>query len=66
MGDYLYGFTEISAFPFFINYMLIDTACCNIVGLGGKDVKEAFVVAKIEICFGSIFGYITLTVLIRI
>ena len=66
MGNHLHGAAEIVAAPFLFDNRLIDTPRCDVIGLGGGDVGEAFVVSQVEVCFGAVFGYVAFAVFVRI
>ena len=66
MRNHLYGFPQISAFSFLIDYCLVDAPCSNVIGLGGKNVQESLVMPKVQIRFSTIFSYITLSMLVRV
>ncbi len=50
------GFAEVIAAAFAGDDALIDATAGEIVGLGERGMGEAFVVAEIEVRFGSIIG----------
>ena len=65
MGDDLHGSAVVTAAAFFINDGLINRAGGHAVQARHGGVGEAFVVTKIEIGFGTVFGDKHLTMLIR-
>src|SRR5215467_15242558 len=52
MRDYLHGLAQVVAPPLALNNLLIDAARGNIVGLRQTRMREALVVAQIEIRLG--------------
>lgn len=54
VGNDLYCFAQIVAFPFTVNDMLINLAGCDVAISGQGDVQIALVVAQIEVYFTSI------------
>ena len=59
----LNGVSEVFPAAFFSDDFRINLPCCHVCRLGQVDVEKAFIVANIEICFGTVFGNKNFTVL---
>lgn len=66
MRDNLYGFAEIIATAFLVDYGLEYASGCHIVGAGGQDISETFVVTEVEVRFMTIDRDITFAVFVGI
>jgi hypothetical protein len=66
MRNYLHGFPLVITPPFLADHSLIYLPGGYVVGLRSGNVQESLVMAEVQVGFSSIFGYITLSVLIRI
>ena len=66
MRNHLNRFTQIVSATFFVNHTFVDTSRSDIVGLCSLNTQETFVVSQVEVGFVSVYGYIALSVLIRI
>ena len=66
MRHNLNGLAQIVAAAFFVDDTLIDTARGDVVGAGGLDVGEAFVVTQVEVGLVAVDGYVALAVLIGV
>ena len=66
MRDNLDGLTQIVTPAFLVNYTLVDTAGSNVVGFGGLDTQESFIVSQVEVGFVPVYGYVAFSVFIRV
>jgi hypothetical protein len=66
MGHHLHGFAEESTLTLAPNYGVVDAAGSDVVGLRGRGVQEALVVAQVEVGFGAVIGDITFAMLVGI
>ena len=51
---------------FFVDDTFVDASGRDIVGRGGLDAQEAFVMTQVEIGFMAIHGYVAFAVFIRV
>jgi hypothetical protein len=63
VGNDLYRCAEVVALALLLQDAGIDAACGGVVGSLGRDAREAFVVAEIEIGFSAIIGDVDFAVL---
>ena len=69
VGDvwhYLDCLSEICSFSFFCDDCIIDSSGRHVVGLGGIDSEETFVVTEVEVGFCSVFSDVAFSVFIGI
>lgn len=57
----LNSFSQIVSFPFFVDDILIDFPCRQIIVFGETDIKKAFIVTKVQIHFPSVIQHKHLT-----
>ncbi len=63
--NHLHGFSQVIAAPLARNDLLVDAPAGEVIGLRQRRVREALVVAQVEIGFGAIVGDEHLAVLER-
>ena len=66
MRNDLHGLPKIITAAFFVDDRLIDSAGCNIVGAGGLNVCEPFVMTEVKIRFMAVNRDIALPMFIRV
>ena len=66
MGDNLNSLAQIVATAFFVDYTLVDASCRDVVGFGLLYCPEALIIAQVEVGLVSVYGYITLSVLVGV
>ena len=66
VGDDLYRFSEKFAFTFAGDDIIIYASSGDVVGLGGSDVEESFVVAEVEVRFRAVVGDEALAVFVGV
>ncbi len=57
---------EIVAPSLLVDDRLIDAAGGEVVGAGGLDVGESFVVTQVQVCLMAVYGDVTFTVLVGV
>ena len=62
----LNSFTQIITFSFFVDHILIDASCGDVVIFMCRLIQKSFIVSQIEIGFMSVNGYIAFAMLVRI
>ncbi len=62
----LYSLPKICAFALLCDDRVIYFSCRDVIGFGSTYSKKPLVVSKIEVCFRSVIGDITLSVLVRV
>ena len=66
MGNNLNCLSQIVTPALFVDDAFVDASGRDIVGLGGLDAQEAFVMAQIEVGFVAIHGNVAFAVFIRV
>ena len=62
----LNSFTQIITFSFFVDHILIDASCGDVVIFMCRLIQKSFIVSQIEIGFMSVNGYIAFAMLVRV
>ncbi len=66
MGDHLHGLPKVIALSLLPYHLHVHASSGHIVGLGGANVQEPFVVAEIQVGLRPVLGDITFPVLIGV
>ena len=66
VGNNLNSLAQIVATAFFVDYTLVDASCRDVVRFGRLYAQEAFIMSQVEVGFVSVYGYITLSVLVGV
>ena len=66
VGDDLDGLAQVGPFPLLGYDCVVNPSGGDVVGLGGVYAEKAFVVAQVEVGFGSVLGYIAFPVFVWI
>ena len=64
--DHLDGLAQVFASPLLVDDVLVDASGGDVVGLAGRHIQEALVVAQVQVGLGAILGHEALPVLVGI
>lgn len=66
MRNDLHGLAQVLALALLVNHALINLTGGHVVGMAGRNRSETLVMAQVEVGFRTVFGHVTLSVLVRI
>ncbi len=66
VGHHLHRLAEVLALALLLDHALVDAARSDVVRLRGRMVREALVVAEVEVGLGAVLRHVALTVLVGV
>ena len=66
MRNDLHGLAQVLALALLVDHALINLTGGHVVGMAGRNRSETLVMPQVEVGFRTVFGHVTLSVLVRI